>query len=321
MPDNMISVIVGTYNRAHRLRGALESMRRIHLPPDLTCELVVVDNNSTDGTESVVRDFQRVAPFAVRYVFETQQGHSRARNRGIAESSGEILAFTDDDVIVDTRWLEELWRTYNTVECLGVGGRIVPMWSCAKPAWLHEDGSYPLHKAIVSFDQGDWVCALKIPAFGANMSFRRAAFENYGLFRTDLGRRGTEIIGGEDIEFGRRLLRNNETLVYNPGVVIYHPVEEERTTKKYFARWYFAYGRAAIREDEAPASRRARLHRRMVSLRALAGGLIRWLTAVDPRRRLYYRLYVCEVLGRIRELCRRSTTLKDELIPRLRKPH
>jgi glycosyltransferase involved in cell wall biosynthesis len=317
----MISVIVCTFNRAHRLQAALESFRRIHFTPQVACELIVVDNNSTDGTESVVRDFQRMAPFDVRYVFERKQGHSRARNRGVTESRGEILAFTDDDVVIDAHWLEELSRTYAGFECLGVGGRIVPMWACAKPAWLPDDGPYPLHKAIVSFDQGDWVSTLKIPPFGANMSFRRAAFERYGLFRTDLGRIGADLVGGEDIEFGRRLLRHDETLVYNPGVAVYHPVEEERTTKKYFERWYFAYGRAAIREKEAPATRRGRFHRRMMSLRGLCSSFVKWLTAIDPRRRLYYRLYVWEMLGRVRELCSRPTPLNDELVPRLRKPH
>jgi glucosyl-dolichyl phosphate glucuronosyltransferase len=317
----MISVIVCTYNRAHRLPAALESFRRMHFTPQMAWELIVVDNNSTDGTESVVRDFRRMAPFDVRYVFERKQGHSRARNRGVMESRGEIVAFTDDDVVIDAHWLEELSRAYAGFECLGVGGRIVPVWACPRPVWLQDDGRYPLHKAIVSFDQGDWVCTLKIPPFGANMSFRRAAFERYGLFRTDLGRTGGQLIGGEDVEFGRRLLRHDETLVYNPGLVVYHPVEEERTTKRYFERWYFAYGRAAIRESRAVTSRRARLQLGIAALRSLCGCLVRWLTAIDPRRRLYYRLYIWEAFGRVCELCSLSKTLNDELIPRLRKPH
>src|SRR5262249_4915077 len=162
---------------AQRLYAVLESLRRMHFTPQVACELVVVDNNSNDSTESVVRDFQRVAPFDVRYVFERKQGHSRARNRGVMESHGEILAFTDDDVVIDAHWLEELSGTYAGFECLGVGGRIVPMWMCTKPVWLQDDGQYAFHKAVVSFDQGEWVCTLKIPPFGANMSFRKVAFE------------------------------------------------------------------------------------------------------------------------------------------------
>jgi glucosyl-dolichyl phosphate glucuronosyltransferase len=312
----MISVILCTYNRAGRLTATLESIRNLHLPPELAWELIIVDNNSTDDTEKVVREYQRAAPFDVRYVFERTQGHSRARNRGITESKGLVLAFTDDDVILDAHWLEQLWRTYDRFDCLGVGGRIVPVWACGKPAWLQEDGPYALMNAIVSFDQGGGTCVLKTPPFGANMSFRRTAFEQYGLFRTDLGRIGVRLLGCEDTEFGMRLLRNNERLVYSPGMLVYHPVEKERVTKGYFQRWYFEYGRASIRRSEIPRGGLQRLRLLATSLRKLCASFFLWTTAVNPKRRLYHRLYVCDTLGRLRELCSLSGTAEGDIIPR-----
>jgi GT2 family glycosyltransferase len=311
----MISVIVCTYNRSAPLRVTLDSLRSLHVPPGLVWELVIVDNNSSDDTEQVVREFQRTAPFDVRYVFESEQGHSHARNRGVQESKGHVLAFTDDDVTVDARWLHELRQAYDRFDCLGIGGRIVPLWTCSKPAWFQESGPYALMKVIVSFDHGDQAFLLNTPPFGANMSFRREAFVRYGLFRTDLGRIGTRLRGAEDTEFGTRLLRNNERLIYSPGVIVYHPVERERVTPSYFQRWYFQYGRASARTGRTPAVR-GRVRQQTRLLRSLVANLVKWATARDQRQRFYYRLYVCETLGRIREACA-FTRNPDSVIPRL----
>jgi glycosyltransferase involved in cell wall biosynthesis len=305
----MISVIVCTYNRSRSLKVTLASLQKMHVPAALAWELVVIDNNSTDNTEEVVREYQRTAPFAVRYFFEGTQGHSQARNRGIVEAKGIVLAFTDDDVIVDGHWLAELRKSYDRFDCLGVGGKIVPVWSSERPVWLREDGPYALMRAIVSFDPGEDASVLKTPPFGANMSFRRSAFERYGLFRTDLGRRGARLMGSEDTEFGRRLLSNNERLIYNSRAIVHHPVERERLTKGYFQRWYFEYGRASIRTGASA--------RGLESIRDLAASLVKWTTAIDPRRRFYYRLATCRSLGSIRESYSFSTSAEDRVIPRL----
>lgn len=311
----MISVIVCTYNRAGLLKTALESVRTMQIPPDLKWELIIVDNNSSDDTEVVIRNFQRIVSFDVRYFFERRQGQSRARNRGIVESRGDVLVFTDDDVIVHPCWLAELRKSYALSDCLGVGGRIVPLWRCAKPAWVREEGPYALMRVIVSFDQGDGTCLLKTPPFGANMSFRRTAFERYGLFRTDLGRIGTGLMGSEDTEFGRRLLRNNEAIVYTPRMIVYHPVETQRVSQHYFRRWYFNYGRALVRQANFPPTRCGRLQK--APLRRLGACMLRWALAVRPERRLYYWLTTWETLGQIREAFGPVRRTDEDVIPKL----
>lgn len=311
-----ISLIVCTYNRSRVLEHMLESVRSLCVPPGLTWELVVVNNNSVDDTERVVRDYQRETSLPLLYVSEPRQGISPARNAGIIASSGDVLAFTDDDVTVHRHWLARLARTYATFDCTGVAGRIVPVWTCAKPPWLREDGPQALMKAIVSFDLGDYPVRLGTPPFGANMSFRRSAFERYGLFRTDLGRTASGLAGGEDVEFGGRLLRNGEQLVYNPRVVVYHPVDHARATKRYFERWYYAYGRTSMRLLERPTARLERLRMRGRIARSLAATLLQWTLARDPRERLRSRLAVCQDLGRLREALRPPPN-GDRAIPRL----
>src|SRR5271168_746976 len=103
-----ISVLVCTYNRAQMLGRTIDSVVAQTLPESLGWELIIVDNNSSDQTRQVIEDFRLRYPERIRYLFEPQQGISHARNAGIRESRGEILAFIDDDETADTGWLRNL---------------------------------------------------------------------------------------------------------------------------------------------------------------------------------------------------------------------
>lgn len=177
----MISVIVCTYNRSESLRRTLVSLAQLQAPSDTPWELLVVDNNSTDETAEVVETFSRSSSFPVRYAFAGNKGLSHARNEGIRVARGDIIAFTDDDVTVDSRWLWELQRIFDQFGCMAIGGKIIPVWTSPKPSWLKLDGPYPLRSgAVVSFDRGQEPCELRDSPFGANMAFKRVAFEKHG---------------------------------------------------------------------------------------------------------------------------------------------
>src|ERR1041384_8686802 len=103
-----ITVVVCTYNRCESLPKTLESLMTLTVPEAIPWEILVVDNNSKDATREVVKEFCRRAPDRARHLFESQQGLSNARNAGIREARGEILAFTDDDVTVRPHWLPSL---------------------------------------------------------------------------------------------------------------------------------------------------------------------------------------------------------------------
>jgi len=103
-----ISVIVCTYNRCQSLAKALESVAQSQLPENVRWEVLVVDNNSKDGTRAVVDDFSRRYPGRFRYAFEERQGKSFALNTGIELVAGDINAFVDDDVVVEPSWLARL---------------------------------------------------------------------------------------------------------------------------------------------------------------------------------------------------------------------
>src|SRR5215510_15106911 len=97
------SIIIASYNRDSELFKTLESLKA--LKSTGPCEVIIVDNNSTDNTRQVVLEAIQSFPISLRYILEKEQGRSAALNAGIREAAGEILAITDDDVRVDPNWL------------------------------------------------------------------------------------------------------------------------------------------------------------------------------------------------------------------------
>lgn len=252
-----ISVIICTYNRASGLAAVLASIAALDPAEGLSHEILVVDNNSDDNTAQVIGSLRASFPGLIRGVFETRQGLSHARNRGIEETRGRLIAFTDDDIVADKNWLRELSRALVAYPHVGFGGRVLPTWDFTPPAWFIGSGPYSMLKsgAVVGHDLGDmprvYDVAMRTPV-GANMAFRREVFERHGLFRTDLGKNGKRVFFGEDAEFCGRLIRAGEKLLYLPQAVLYHPVDRSRMTKSKFKTSYFNMGRSIGRRDNYP---------------------------------------------------------------------
>jgi len=249
-----VTALLCTYNRAASLAATLESLAASQLPASVGWEVLVIDNNSNDGTGDFVQDFCRRYPRRFRYLFEPKPGKSEALNAGIANALGNILAFVDDDVLVDPRWLQNLTAELHNGEYIGIAGRILPAQSVTLPSWLSwsECGGV----LCAHFDLGDHSTELdlKHPPFGANMAFRKNAFEKYGGFRLDLGPRPGSQIRNEDVDFARRLMKAGERLRYEPSAIVYHSVPKGRISKEYFLSWWFDFGRASIRmRDDHPS--------------------------------------------------------------------
>jgi len=298
-----VSVVLATYNRAASLQTTLETFSRLLCPPDLTWELLVVDNNSNDGTREAVLKFAKTATFPVRYIFEGQQGRSTALNSGIAAALGEIIAFTDDDVLLHPDWLSNLTRTFDRFDCVAVGGRIVPLWNHPKPDWLHMDGQ----QAVVNFDLGEEFQEIRFPPMGANSAFRKQVFAKYGLFRLDLGVSGSEhTVTCDDTEFGYRLIRGGERMLYCPDAIVYHPVDPKRTTKKYFLDWYYYNGVSLTRTAGLPSFGVFYIGVPRWLYRELITNWLRWMFSFDKNRRFNRKLWTYRSVGNIVESHRLS---------------
>ena len=302
-----ITVILCTYNRCEDLAGALQSIAASQVGSSVTWEALVVDNNSTDQTRSVVERFSRSCPGIFRYIFEPQPGKSYALNTGIANARGEVLAFVDDDVTVEPAWLKNLTAPFlHDSELAGVGGRVLPAQKFIPPSWLPDS----FHGVVFAgFDLGDDATELDHAPYGANMAFRKSAFQKYGGFRIDLGPTPNSQIRNEDTELGRRLLAAGERLRYEPSAVVYHPIPDGRITQQYFFDWWFDYGRALIRErgDRPDVFGIPLDYLSLLSRSAgIPGLLLRWLFAIDPRKRFYNKCLVWKGVGQIVEVYHRS---------------
>ncbi len=311
-----ISVILSTYNRCRSLPAALESVAAQVVPPSVEWEVIVVDNNSRDQTREVVENFCRKNPTGrFRYLFEPRQGLSNARNAGIREARGEIIAFMDDDVTVEPAWLQNLTASLHGGEWAGAGGRILPPQDFKPPRWLTLGGIMDSGGVLALFDLGDVPGELKKAPYGTNMAFRKSMFDKYGGFRTDLGRCGDSLIGNEDTELGGRLMAGGEHLRYEPSAVVHHPVPKERLNKKYFLAWWFAYGHALVLErGTRPAI--LGIPRQFISIpnlvvRFLSVRTLRWLLALNPQRRFYNKCWVWKTAGEIVQIYHQSVEPKS----------
>jgi len=305
-----ITIILCTYNRGPLLAAALESVAASTLPESVEWEVLVMDNNSTDQTRVVVEDFRRRYPGRFRYLFEPRQGKSYALNTAITAAKGDVLAFLDDDVIVETSWLRNLTLPFESGEWAGTGGRILPQWSCSTPHWLPEKG-WHVAGPLALFDMNASSGPLHEPPFGTNMAFRKDMFEKYGNFRTDLGRCGRGLISNEDTEFGRRLLAGGEALRYQPSAVVYHPVTQARVTKRYYLRWWFDKARTDVRELGVPNDAHWLICGvPAVNFRRLLRWTVQWMVTMNPRLRFEQKLKVWVNMGLIVECHRLSSRAK-----------
>jgi glycosyltransferase involved in cell wall biosynthesis len=249
-----VSVVVSTYNRAALLKSAIESIcgQRTHLP----FELIVVDNNSTDATAAVVRDYAALDP-RVRCLFEPKQGVAHGRNAGIAAARADLLLFTDDDVVPSETWIERMAEVCAAKpDCGCVGGCVLPLWLAPPPAWLTERHWAPLgliqHPAAEQFDAANRKCLIT-----GNMAVRREVFERVGTFSAEFQR----VKGGagtiEDREFQERYFNIGGKCWFDPSIVARGWVPPDRLRKSYHRRWHFGHGKmnALLRDPGFEASR------------------------------------------------------------------
>jgi GT2 family glycosyltransferase len=176
-------------------------------------ELIVVDNNSSDDTKSIVLDFIKQSAATVKYVYEIRPGLSHARNAGIDAASGEIIAFTDDDCFVDPNWLFCIIKEFQTDPTLsGIGGRIELYDSRDKPVTIRTSQIRSVFSStddVFGFIQG------------CNMAFRHEVFDQIGNFDVRFGA-GTILKSAEDCDFIYRVYKNGFKMLYSPDACVYH---------------------------------------------------------------------------------------------------
>jgi len=205
----------------------------------------MVDNNSPDNTKVVFDTIDTEYPnVQMRYILETDQGISYARNTGIRESRGEFIVFIDDDETVNDFYLEKLDNFLNAYPEAQLGATaVLPVYETQEPSWM----SHFTKRLITGYyNKGDKV---KIVGAGdypgtGHAIIKKELFERYGDFNTELGRRAKSLLGAEDKDMFLRLIENNVACYYFPGIPIYHHIPGSKLTDDFFNQLTYSIGKS-----------------------------------------------------------------------------
>jgi glycosyltransferase involved in cell wall biosynthesis/GT2 family glycosyltransferase len=267
-PTISVVICAFTFDRLEVMTEAVESLRAQRLPPH---EIVLV----IDHAPELLAETRRLWPDLKIVANRERQGLSGARNTGVAEATGEVVAFLDDDAIADRHWLERLAAAYADPNVLGAGGTVRPRWLEGKPGWFPPEF--------------DWVVGCTHSGMprelspvrnlvGANMSFRRAPLLEVGGFSHDLGRVGTLPVGCEETDLSIRVHQRwpESEILYDPAAEVEHVVPASRGRVRYFLDRCRAEGRSKavltgmVGSDDGLSSERSYV-RRTLPLGVLKG--------------------------------------------------
>lgn len=275
-----VSVVICCFTEARweLLLRAIASVRaQTQIPEQL---IVVVDHN-----KDLYRRLTRTPVPGVEAVENAgPPGLSGARNTGIHEGCGDIIAFLDDDAEAAPDWLARLVALYDDRDVLAVGGRIEPVWETGRPAHFPEELDWIVGCTYKGLPR---VAAQVRNVIGANMSFRREVLERVGGFNAALGRQGVRPLGCEETELCLRasIGAPGTRVVYEPAAVVHHHVPAARGTLAYIVARAWSEGvskaqvtRLAGRGETLAPERR---YVRRVLPRAVLAGIRDWAHAGD----------------------------------------
>jgi glycosyltransferase involved in cell wall biosynthesis len=232
----VISVIVATRDRAASLQRLLCSLDAVVQPP-VPFEVVVADNGSSDETPLVLAEWRRSGCSRV-VVRVAEPGKSRAANSAIAASQGDLLAFIDDDVVIDREWLVEIWEYFSKNDCAAAQGAVDwPDEAQADPVLRDRLEKYG---TIVRVHQSPEAPSQRLT--GANMVLRRHAVNVVGGFNESLGPGAAG--ASEDTEIGQRILAVGGWIGYVENARVTHEVDPRRLTEDHFAEHHRRLGRS-----------------------------------------------------------------------------
>jgi glycosyltransferase involved in cell wall biosynthesis len=254
MSDPLVTIVLPTYRRPDALEHALAGIAAQADAP-FPWEIVVVDNAGDGAVARTVATWHVASALDARCVTEARPGASHARNRGIAEARGEVIAFVDDDVVPRPGWLAAITAPIFAGRCDATGGKVVLDESVPRPAWLADDrvGGY-----LTAFDPADnerdarpdeWLVT-------ANAAFRATLLRDVGGFDTRLGPKGGSPMVNDDLVLFRRCLEQGASVRFVPTAVVVHELPPSRLRPRYLLRRAYAQGRSDWIVDAATFERR-----------------------------------------------------------------
>lgn len=243
--DRSVTVVVCTRNRSSQLASCLDRLGGLTYP---RLDVLVVDNAPADDATRRVVEQTAARDGRVAYVVEPRPGLSAARNRGLATATGDIVAYTDDDVWVDPGWVDGLVRGFRRRGDVGCTTGLVSTASISTPAEAYFDARAASWSARMAPDVFDlspshqrgplYPYSAGIFGTGANLALDRRLLDALGGFDEALGA-GTATNGGEDLDIFVRVLRAGRAIAYEPSALVWH---HHRADDAALLRQMFGYG-------------------------------------------------------------------------------
>lgn len=239
MTQSGISIIVCCYNSALRLPDTLAHLIRQKFDETILWEILVINNNSTDNTEKVAFDILSNCPsITFRILAENQPGLSAARNRGIKESSYDIIVFCDDDNWLDPSFVRLSHKIMVEHPAIGVlGGIAHPVYEITPPEWFIQYENRLALNAQSEYS-GD-ITNPKGNVYGAGMVLRKSAITSLfdkGIDFLNTDRKGKSLSSGGDTELCYLLVLQGWKIWYEEQLILKHYIPKERVTWAYLIK-------------------------------------------------------------------------------------
>ncbi len=266
-----IAICVYTSERWPTLRCAIDVCRKQMNSEDEL--LVVVDYNDPLLDRCIeALDGCRVIPN------DRRRGLSGARNTAICAARNTVIVFLDDDAVPLDGWLDAIRAPYANDSVCGVGGRAEPRWPGGRPNWFPEEFLWVIGCSYLGLPTKARPVRNLI---GANMSFRKTAFDQAGYFVETMGRIQSRPLGCEETEFSIRLIQVNHdaVLMYDPSAVVAHYVSQRRCSVRYFVSRCWAEGLSKAQVTRRVGRSNALRSERDYTVRVLPRGI--WRGIID----------------------------------------
>ena len=244
-----VDIAICTWNRAALLDQTLASMRELVIPAGIEWQVLVVNNHCTDDTDQVLAKHADDLP--LRRLWEPNLGKSNALNTAIDTIEGELILWTDDDVLVNPDWLGAHVDAANRYpDASFFGGPIEPWFETGPPLWVTTVwNQIALAFATRDFGNDEFKLSAATLPFGANLAIR-ADVQRRFRYNRRLGRVGPTEVRGEETVILKQLLAAGYGGYWIPQARLRHFIPNERISLEYLERFFYGIGQTSSLDEE-----------------------------------------------------------------------